>query len=145
MKRKKRTKADIITSVLYVIFGLIVAAALYGLGTLVHGLLGSTLGNSYYADLAEDMRVDDTVNFAALSAQNPAIKGWIELDDTAIDLPIVQADDNTYYLTHRFDDKKTSSAPRSSIPATSGFLRPAYGGIRPCREERRDVRLLLGI
>jgi len=106
MKQKKKTKADIITSVLYVIFGLIVAAALYGLGTLVYSLLGTTVGNMYYADLAEDVRVDDSVDFAALAAKNSEIKAWIVLDDTAIDLPIVQTTDNSYYLTHRFDEKK---------------------------------------
>lgn len=107
MKRKKhRTKADIITGVLYVIFGMLVAAALYGLGSLVYTLLGAEVGNSYYANLAEDMRAEDVVNFAALSAKNPEIKGWITLNDTAIDLPVVQTTDNSFYLTHRFDEKR---------------------------------------
>jgi len=106
MKRKKKTRADIITSILYVVFGLIVAAALYGLGTLVYSLLGTTVGNSYYAGLAEDVHVGDSVDFSALSATNPEIKAWVVLDDTAIDLPVVQTTDNSYYLTHRFDEKK---------------------------------------
>ena len=107
MKRKKhRTKADIITGVLYVIFGMLVAAALYGLGSLTYTLLGAEVGNSYYADLAEDMRAEDVVNFAALIAKNPEIKAWITLDDTAVDLPVVHTTDNSFYLTHRFDEKK---------------------------------------
>ncbi len=106
MKRKKKTKADIITSILYVIFGLIVVAALYGLGTLGYSLLGATVGNSYYAELAEDVHADASVDFSALIATNPEIKAWVVLDDTAIDLPIVQTSDNSYYLTHRFDEKK---------------------------------------
>ena len=72
MKRKKhRSKADIITGVLYVIFGMLVVAALYGLGSLVYTLLGAEVGNSYYADLAEKMHSADTVNFTALAAKNP--------------------------------------------------------------------------
>ena len=107
MKRKKhRTKADIITGVLYVIFGMLVAAALYGLGSLVYTLLGAEVGNSYYANLAEDMRAEDVVNFAALSAKNPEIKAWVTLNDTAVDLPVVQTTDNSFYLTHRFDERK---------------------------------------
>ena len=107
MKRKKRrTKADIITGVLYVIFGMLVAGALYGLGSLVYTLFGAEIGNSYYADLAEDMRAEDVVNFAALSAKNPEIKAWVTLNDTAVDLPVVQTTDNSFYLTHRFDEKK---------------------------------------
>ena len=107
MKRKKhRSKADIITGVLYVIFGMLVAGALYGVGSLTYTLFGAEIGNSYYADLAEDMRAEDTVNFAALSAKNPEIKAWVTLDGTAMDLPIVHTTDNAFYLTHRFDEKK---------------------------------------
>ncbi len=107
MKRKKRrTKADIITGVLYVIFGMLVLAVLYGLGSLVYTLLGAEVGNSYYAGLAEDMRAENTVDFAALSAKNPEVKAWITLDGTAIDLPVVHTSDNSFYLNHRFDEKK---------------------------------------
>ncbi|HQQ40007.1 MAG TPA: class B sortase [Clostridia bacterium] len=106
MKRKKRTRADKITTVLYVIFGLLVAAALYGLGSLGYTLLGEQVGNSYYANLAEKSRAEDSVDFSSLSAANPEIKAWVRLDGTAIDLPIVQTTDNSFYLTHRFDEKK---------------------------------------
>lgn len=106
MKRKKRSKADKITSALYVIFALLVAAALYGVGSLVVTLLGSTIGNSYYAKLAEDSLTADGVNFAALAKENPEIKAWVRLDGTAVDLPIVQTTENDFYLTHRFDEKK---------------------------------------
>lgn len=106
MKRKRRTRADKITAVLYVIFYLLVAAALYGLGSLGYTLLGEQVGNSYYAKLAEESRVEDTVDFAALSAKNPEIKAWVHLNGTAVDLPIVQTTDNSFYLSHRFDGKK---------------------------------------
>jgi sortase B len=85
---------------------LVVVAALYGLGSLDYSLLGTTVGNSYYAELAEEVRAEETVDFSTLTAKNPEIKAWVVLDDTAIDLPIVQTSDNAYYLTHRFDEKK---------------------------------------
>ncbi len=106
MKRKKRTKANIITDVLYCLLVLLAAGALYGLGSLAYTLFGTTIGNSYYAGLAEDVRTADVVDFAALSAQNAEIRGWLRLDGTAIDLPIVQTTDNSFYLTHRFDEKR---------------------------------------
>lgn len=107
MAKRKQKKADVITAALYVIFGLIVAAALFGLVVLGRSLLGSVFGNAYYANLAEDARgADGKVDFTALSALNPQIKAWVTLDDTAIDLPIVQASDNSFYLTRRFDGKK---------------------------------------
>jgi hypothetical protein len=70
-KRRSRTKADIITGVLYVLFGLIVLLALYGVGRLAYVLMGTTVGNHYYAALAEKTAPNDTVDFASLSAENP--------------------------------------------------------------------------
>ena len=109
MKRKKRkgkSKADIITGILYGIFGLLVLAVLYGVGNLAYTLMGATVGNHYYASLAEQAAPADTVDFAKLSAVNPEIRAWVRLTDTAIDLPVVQTTDNSFYLTHRFDEKK---------------------------------------
>ena len=109
MKRKKRkgkSKADIITGILYGVFGLLVFGVLYGLGSLAYTLMGATVGNHYYASLAEQRASADTVDFAKLTAENPEIRAWVRLTDTAIDLPVVQTTDNSFYLTHRFDEKK---------------------------------------
>ena len=42
---------------------------------------------------------------------NKSLIGWLKIDDTIIDYPVLQTVDNTYYLTHNFDgeeDKKGS-------------------------------------
>ena len=38
--------------------------------------------------------------FASLYAINPDVTGWLTVPGTNIDLPIMQADDNDYYLSH---------------------------------------------
>ena len=38
----------------------------------------------------------------ALAVKNPDTYGWIVVDDTRINYPIVQGDDNDYYLDHAF-------------------------------------------
>lgn len=43
-----------------------------------------------------------------LSDKNPDIVGWIVLDGTTINYPLMQAADNKYYLTHDADKKYTS-------------------------------------
>ncbi len=105
-KRRPRSKADIITAVLYVFFGLIVLAALYGVGRLSYMLMGTTVGNHYYAALAEKTVPADAVDFAALAEINPEICAWVRMDDAAISLPVVKTTDNAFYLNHLFDEKK---------------------------------------
>lgn len=43
------------------------------------------------------------VDFDKLKKQNKDVKGWIWLKDTNIDYPIVQAEDNDYYLHRDFE------------------------------------------
>lgn len=47
-------------------------------------------------------------DFDKLKKENDDVVAWIYVPGTDIDMPIVKAEDNTYYLTHDFD-KKTNS------------------------------------
>lgn len=47
-------------------------------------------------------------NFEELKLQNPDTVAWLTVPDTDIDMPITQADDNVYYLTHDFDKEYNS-------------------------------------
>lgn len=47
------------------------------------------------------------VNFDELLKKNSDTVGWIKIDGTKVNYPVVQSDDNNYYLNHSF--KKTSN------------------------------------
>ncbi|MDD6194520.1 MAG: class B sortase [Lachnospiraceae bacterium] len=46
--------------------------------------------------------------YESLLQQNPDMVGWIKIDGTDIDLPVVQRD-NTYYLDHSFEGKENAN------------------------------------
>lgn len=44
-----------------------------------------------------------TVDFAALQAVNPQVVGWIYCEGTQLNYPVLQGDDNDYYLHRSYD------------------------------------------
>lgn len=49
------------------------------------------------------------VDFAALSGVAPAAVGWIIIPGTNVSFPVMQGDDNDYYLTHAYNGEYSSS------------------------------------
>ena len=45
---------------------------------------------------------EDKLDFDKLKKINPDVVGWIKVDDTNINYPILKAKDNDYYLNHSF-------------------------------------------
>ena len=48
------------------------------------------------------------VNFDELMKKNSDTVGWIKVDDTKVNYPIVQSDDNDYYINHAFNGSRNA-------------------------------------
>lgn len=74
------------------------------------------LKNSFKNTITEqEVKVDGrnayklNINFEELLNRNPKTVGWIKVNNTNINYPILQHTDNEYYLTHNFDEEYNSS------------------------------------
>ena len=56
-----------------------------------------------------DVLVIPSVNSAYLKSVNPDYKGWLYVDGIVINYPVVQCEDNEYYLDHTFYGQKNSN------------------------------------
>ena len=56
-----------------------------------------------------DNNTVDSINLNELLKQNKDTVGWIKINNSVIDYPIVKYTDNSYYLTHSFDNSKNSA------------------------------------
>lgn len=62
--------------------------------------------NSYWSFINTPLM---NVNFESLLKQNNDTVGWIKVENTNINYPIVQADDNDFYLNHSFDKQENEA------------------------------------
>ncbi len=113
-RRKKRTRGSVLSNIILVIaliVFLVAAIQLIRIG------LGYLNGRSEYNDIRDlAVETDDTddsqfrVNFDELLKINPDTIGWIRFypEPSEINYPIVQGQDNEYYLHNTFSDNENT-------------------------------------
>ena len=69
----------------------------------VQEFMDATFSNENIAENEEKIN-----KLKVLQEQNSDIKGWIEIEGTQIHYPILQSEDNEYYLTHNYKKEKSS-------------------------------------
>lgn len=100
----KKRKA--ITAVIVIVVLVAAAAAAYYIYNAVNSETSLTTNTA--AAPAEGETTSVPAEYQEYYNRNNDFVGWIKIDGTEIDYPVVQADDNDYYLNHNFDKEKES-------------------------------------
>lgn len=109
MKKKKR----LLYNILLVVAGCVFLFSAYKVGTMLyqyHLQDKEKAAMVKMADVPEDPEKEEfTINWKELKKTNDDIIAWILIPDTNISYPIVQGNDNDYYLTHTTEKRSLYS------------------------------------
>ena len=89
------TIVDLMSTAVFLLLFIVGFYALFD----IHFIQVSARMDEEIASLAPD---DAGIDIAALQEINPEIKAWLRINDTKIDFPVVQATNNTKYLTRNY-------------------------------------------
>ena len=71
------------------------------------------------------------LDIGALQAENEDVLGWIEIPGTELSYPLLQAEDNEYYLTHNWKKERSGGGSvfleQTNAPDLSGYHTIVYG------------------
>ncbi|MCR4850086.1 MAG: class B sortase [Lachnospiraceae bacterium] len=121
-KKEKRRKSLILLAALVAVFSLGYFAIYNYMSTRTdvdYNELASLKGSRSLAskNSEEPIKVNKTSietpdilpEYQTLYAKNVRLSGWLKIDDTKIDYPVMQTTDNDYYLNHNFNQQKDNN------------------------------------
>ncbi|MGI6212414.1 MAG: class B sortase [Anaerovoracaceae bacterium] len=97
-KKKKRT--GILYRIVMLILIIIIAFCLYKIIPTLYGYYQGTHTYHEIEKIAGTDKDEIGINWQKLHRKYKNVKAWIYSKDTVINYPVVQGDDNSYYLTH---------------------------------------------
>ncbi len=113
MKHSKHKKYKI--NYIQIIFIIIFILSICGIG---YYLYSTNKEKQEYKELANNIEIDTAdvpvektermKQLEKLQKENTDIVAWIEIEDTNINYPILQTNDNEFYLTHNYKKEKSS-------------------------------------
>ena len=108
MEVKKKSKKKTIYTVLMLVC---IAVFLFALYNVIDIMMEYKEIEDFYDDTVKEyVKVDETgvithVDLPKLIAKNSDVKGWMYIEGTIINYPLLQGPDNDYYLYVNYDDK----------------------------------------
>lgn len=114
-KRFKHSKNVLEEKYLKILSTIFLATAICALGYYLYNLYLSNKNKYLYENISyvKNEIPNYTINMqkvASLKVENSDVIGWIQIDNTLIDYPILQNSDNNYYLKHNYKKEKSKYA-----------------------------------
>ncbi|MCI9475326.1 MAG: class B sortase [Emergencia sp.] len=100
MEKQEKKKGKIIYKIIILVLLIIIGVCIYKIVGILSEYHEGTKAYEQLQLLAgiEDMEDIENINFKALRKQNKDVKAWLYSEGTVINYPVVQGDDNSYYL-----------------------------------------------
>jgi sortase B len=93
--------------ILHILMALCVLGFLYSAFVLFTDSQEDARGNAAYQQLRlKQEEQTNGVDFTSLERINPDVVGWLAVEGTEIDYPVVQGKDNDFYLRHLFTGER---------------------------------------
>lgn len=81
---------------------------------------------TYTSELLDDGYEFSEIDFEALKSKNEDVRGWITIDGTKIDFPVMQYSDNEYYLHNNIEGKSSQEGMIFQDCRTVSLEEPSY-------------------
>lgn len=115
-KEKHSKKTNRLTKIIFIFFIIVFVC---GVGYLAYYLYDRNKNKKDYEEILNDIEIDESkttesktermLQLEELQKENEEIIGWLEIEGTNINYPVLQASDNDYYLTHNYKKEKAST------------------------------------
>lgn len=115
-KEKHSKKTNRLTKIIFIFFIIIFVC---GIVYLTYYLYDRNKNNKDNEEILNDIEIDESkitetktermLQLEELQKENEEIIGWLEIEGTNINYPVLQASDNDYYLTHNYKKEKAST------------------------------------
>lgn len=117
MKRKSKHKKED-NKIKKIILLFLIIIFIFGIGYICYYCYNSYKSKKDNTDILNNVEIDNTqvvepktermLQLEELQRENEEIIGWLEIEDTNINLPVCQGADNDFYLTHNYKKEKVT-------------------------------------
>lgn len=112
-KKKKNTTGRKIKIVILSVLQLVFLGLMIFSGTKIYNWYIENKKNSNQlneiSECVEDENGEFKIDFEALKQKNPDTVGWLKVENTLVEYPVVRTENNEFYLTHSFDKSYNSA------------------------------------